>query len=325
MTTYTFTGLQVTTGQTGIQSVGVATFELVVSDDYAFGYQPIGTNSFSTDVEITIPSGNLFHANVNGLVIDFNWFAEINRVDRPGGQATDTNLLTFSPGGTTGYILEVSGPALPTITTPAEFEAFVRANTFNSLWTANLAPGTAIDPATFTSLASATENDSIDLAFQAWTGGEIRSGLGQDTVDGSSGNDVIDLGAGNDIGRGGLGSDRILGNSGRDLLLGGSGRDVLLGGAGNDKLDGGANLDRLTGGANFDQFIFKAGYGRDTITDFADGVDKINLSSFGLTQAQVLARGQEVGGNVEITFNATDVLVILNTTEAQLRGDFILA
>ena len=44
-----------------------------------------------------------------------------------------------------------------------------------------------------------------------------------------------------------------------------------MGGAGNDTLDGGAGNDTLAGGAGNDIFRFLAGFGQDTITDFAAG------------------------------------------------------
>ena len=51
------------------------------------------------------------------------------------------------------------------------------------------------------------------------------------------------------------------------------------GGEGDDWLSGGIGTDTLTGGAGADTFVYFAGHGSDTITDFADGEDKIDLSA----------------------------------------------
>jgi hypothetical protein len=59
---------------------------------------------------------------------------------------------------------------------------------------------------------------------------------------------------------------------------GGAGDDVLTGNALDNRLDGGAGDDRITGGAGADTFVFREGHGNDTITDFAAGVDAIELT-----------------------------------------------
>ena len=74
------------------------------------------------------------------------------------------------------------------------------------------------------------------------------------------------------------GRDTLDGNSGNDRLIGGEGRDTLGGGEGDDWLSGGTGTDTLTGGAGADTFVYFAGHGSDTITDFTDGEDVIDLS-----------------------------------------------
>ncbi|HEV2817907.1 MAG TPA: calcium-binding protein [Allosphingosinicella sp.] len=82
------------------------------------------------------------------------------------------------------------------------------------------------------------------------------------------------------------------GMAGNDAIYGGGGDDRIDGGAGDDRLQGDGGTDRLTGGAGADIFAFQAigdsvGYamrsdGRkvapDSITDFASGLDRIDLS-----------------------------------------------
>ena len=104
---------------------------------------------------------------------------------------------------------------------------------------------------------------------------------GQD-VEGTSGDDYIAGGNGKDTLRGRAGRDTLLGNNGNDILYGDAGNDILDGGNGDDILYGGLGNDRLTGGNGPDTFVFAAGEGTDTITDFSN--DKIGLSgglSFG--------------------------------------------
>ena len=87
---------------------------------------------------------------------------------------------------------------------------------------------------------------------------------------------VLDGGAGDDALYGGPGG-------GDDVMLGNAGNDRLFGGLGNDRLDGGAGNDRLAGGAGTDVFVFAPGHGADTITDFANSQDRIDLTAFDLT------------------------------------------
>lgn len=72
-------------------------------------------------------------------------------------------------------------------------------------------------------------------------------------------------------------ANKIYGNDGDNKLFGWGGNDLLDGGAGNDVLNGGAGDDTLIGGAGADTFVFGIGYGKDTVTDFQHGIDKLLL------------------------------------------------
>jgi hypothetical protein len=61
------------------------------------------------------------------------------------------------------------------------------------------------------------------------------------------------------------------GVEGNDSIDGGAGNDSINGNGGNDTLIGGTGNDTLTGGEGFDRFIYRAGDGNDTITDFNTG------------------------------------------------------
>ncbi|WP_275789280.1 calcium-binding protein [Pararhizobium gei] len=70
----------------------------------------------------------------------------------------------------------------------------------------------------------------------------------------------------------------ISGGDGADRLIGGGGNDRISGDAGNDVIYGGSGVDTLSGGAGSDRFQFDATPGRDIITDFEKGDDRMDLS-----------------------------------------------
>ena len=94
---------------------------------------------------------------------------------------------------------------------------------------------------------------------------------GRDTLRGSDEGDVL-------LGK--EGNDKLYGEGGNDLLDGGKGNDTIEGGDGDDTLFGGEDDDTLTGGDGADTFVYLPGDGHDTITDFTDGEDEIDLGSF---------------------------------------------
>ena len=65
---------------------------------------------------------------------------------------------------------------------------------------------------------------------------------------------------------------------------------TLDGGNGNDTLIGGTGPDTFTGGAGNDIFVFvpNSTSTQDTVTDFTDGADKLNLKAFGVTSLATL-------------------------------------
>jgi|GEM_PF-4184866 len=146
--------------------------------------------------------------------------------------------------------------------------------------------------------AAAIDGGAASAAFDLRNTGTLTAV--KDAIEGSNFNDtvfnfgVIDgrvtLGAGNDTYRGAPGTalDTIDGGTGNDLLVGGLGDDTLLGGAGNDRLNGGVGDDTLTGSQGVDQFIFQSGGGSDTVTDFTNGPDIINLKVFHLANFAAL-------------------------------------
>ena len=120
----------------------------------------------------------------------------------------------------------------------------------------------------------------------------LLGGDDDDALHGGGGHDELygdddDSGAasGDDLLDGGSGDDILYGDGGNDVLEGGADDDTLYGGAGLDTLYGDGGVDSLTGGTGADTFVFAAGDGADTITDFfPEEGDRIDLSAFtGLT------------------------------------------
>ena len=150
----------------------------------------------------------------------------------------------------------------------------------------------------------AAEGDGDNAASEYIVGhsgdDEIDGGGGHDTLFGDEGDDTLYGGAGSDWLFGGEGGDTLYGGAGSDALIGGEGDDTLDGGADDDTLTGGTGNDTLTGGAGNDGFYYFPGHGNDTITDFTDGEDVINLTLFkDITQFSDLSVSQD-GADVVI-------------------------
>jgi serralysin len=80
----------------------------------------------------------------------------------------------------------------------------------------------------------------------------------------------------------------------------GSGDDVLIGNEVANRLDGGAGQDTYTGGAGNDVFVVQHVGNFDFLTDFKSGVDKLDLSAFGIDSSDLTfsADGKTLFGDV---------------------------
>ncbi|MGE4314205.1 MAG: calcium-binding protein, partial [Pseudobdellovibrionaceae bacterium] len=187
--------------------------------------------------------------------------------------------------------------------------------------------------------------ENIDLTGGIYSEGSIYDDLSQlealygtqygDTILGLGGNDNVKGLDGNDILYGddgtfdgiGDGNDYLNGNDGDDILYGEGGNDQLYGGSGNDILDGGTGSDTLIGQGGDDVFVYKIGYGQDTISDFSRGEDRIDLSFIsGIYELDDL--NIEVAyGNTYITFSGSDTLTVSGESSLQAwqAVDFIFA
>jgi Ca2+-binding RTX toxin-like protein len=94
-------------------------------------------------------------------------------------------------------------------------------------------------------------------------------------------------------------------------LYGGDGNDDLNGNAGNDFINGGLGDDLLRGGTGADTFEFLADEGHDTIRDFGNNVDTIQLdASLAEDFAALRLLANVMDGNLVITFDATTSLTL---------------
>ncbi len=196
---------------------------------------------------------------------------------------------------------------------------------------------------------------------------ELVGGTGDDDLDGSSGNDTLQGDSGSDDATVSSGTNTIYGGSGFDDLDGGTGVDTIFGGSGNDNIFGRGNADTLYGGrgddtieegtgadtiiggmgadtligsdvgdpdGDIDTFVFNAmsdsffGNG-DTIVDFEDGIDQIDLSALGVTEANIdldVSSGVDTLVLIDSNNDGNDDMAILltGTTSLDVTKDFIL-
>jgi Ca2+-binding RTX toxin-like protein len=110
---------------------------------------------------------------------------------------------------------------------------------------------------------------------------------------------------------GNSGSDKIVAGFGDDVLSGNAGIDRLFGQNGRDVVDGGRGDDILNGGAGADRFVFRALDGHDSITDYVDGVDKIDLRSH---------NGVTGFGDLSIKGTAGGTLITIGIDSFLLKG-----
>jgi VCBS repeat-containing protein len=149
-------------------------------------------------------------------------------------------------------------------------------------------------------------------------------GGGNDTLLGGQGNDNLNGGAGTDRLEGGAGDDILFAISGLDTLIGGDGNDKLFGGIDGDVLIGGVGNDEMTGGRGADLFVFEGG--QDRVTDFANGVDRLDVSSIFASVDEALASAKSVTGGVLLTADDGSTLLLSGLQLSQLdASDFTAA
>ena len=134
---------------------------------------------------------------------------------------------------------------------------------------------------------------------------------------------------------GGNGADSLTGSTAANVLEGRGGADVISGGGGNDVITGGAGNDTLSGGAAGDRFVFideavdligfstPIALGTDTITDFANGSDRIDFRGHSVVTGFADLNITQSGTNTIITVGA-DSIIVQNVSMALIdAGDFL--
>lgn len=118
------------------------------------------------------------------------------------------------------------------------------------------------------------------------------------------------------------GNDVITGSLISDEIYGGGGKDTIKAGSGVDHIEGGAGNDRLSGQGQSDHFIFNAGDGKDTITDF-DAVGGALAQDYIDTDLTALTIKQS-GDNTIIDFGGGDTITLLGVKASDVGdSDFI--
>jgi Ca2+-binding RTX toxin-like protein len=116
------------------------------------------------------------------------------------------------------------------------------------------------------------------------------------------------------------GADNLLGDSGQNALNGLAGNDTLNGGANNDIINGGAGTDTLTSGTGSDTLIFQFGQSfssaPDRVTDFAIGMDKIDLLTAGGLAMAVPTAFTRASNN-----GATTLATVISNVFTDANGD----
>jgi serralysin len=172
-----------------------------------------------------------------------------------------------------------------------------------------------------------------DYISYANSGIGVRIDLAADTIsEGWGGNDIIKSfegaagsGVGDDHISGDDGTNTLRGLGGNDNLNGRGGDDRLFGGDGKDRLDGGQGSDDLFGGGGADKFHFDLGDGSDTVKDFQNNVDRIEIDNFSFAPGiDAFDFAGQVGNNVVFTFDSGDILTIEDTNIGALANDLFM-
>jgi Tol biopolymer transport system component len=202
-----------------------------------------------------------------------------------------TTLVSLDSAGNQGNSYSI----FPSISADGRFVAFYS-------FASNLVPG------------DTNNTDDIFVVDTNSTPNVINGTPGNDNLTGTSGNDIINGSEGDDV---------LTGLRANDFLNGGDGNDILYGGKGSDTLNGGLGNDSLVGGAGNDVFVLGAGLGVETISDFTNSQDTIQLIN-GLTFGQ-LSISPETNGTLIRQAGSGEVLASLTGVAPNLIGseDFI--
>jgi Ca2+-binding RTX toxin-like protein len=157
----------------------------------------------------------------------------------------------------------------------------------------------------------------------------IRGEEDDDELKGNDGDDTLYGGSGADTMYGQKGNDILYGEADDDLMFGGDGNDQIFGGAGDDKIFGKAGQDYMQGGIGADTFVFddlshSTLTELDTIGDFVQGVDVIDLKVFSFNSVNDFTIQQSAGETI-IEDNNSDFAIKLNGSYNLTDTDFLFS
>jgi len=245
--------------------------------------------------------------SADGRFVTFSSEAS-NLVPRDTNDSEDIFVRDLSTNTTTRVSVDSAGnPAnsdseFPSISANGQKVAF-------SSFAANLVPGDT--------------NNGPDLFIADIGSAPAGINNSPNVINGTNGNDNLIGTNGSDNINGFDGDDALIGLRSNDILVGGGGSDNLSGGKGFDTLSGGLRNDNLVGGAGNDVFVLGAGLGIDTISDFANSQDTIQLIN-GLTFGQ-LSISSGTNGTLIRVASSGEVLASLTGVAPNLIGpeDFL--
>ncbi len=163
-----------------------------------------------------------------------------------------------------------------------------------------------------------------DTLIGSAAGDRLHGHNGADDIFGNDGADMLFGGGGADDIDGGAANDRIYGGSGNDGILGGNGNDRIYGENGEDTIEGGTGNDVMSGGLNIDTFVFNANDGRDSITDWQDGVDVIQFLSGADDFSDIKVVSSRAGASTIISYDGGKIVLRGYSDSASITADDFL-
>ncbi|MEX0311276.1 MAG: calcium-binding protein [Tateyamaria sp.] len=266
-------------------------------------------------------NGETFFFSANGTTTSGTYFSRL-------GNTSDTELsLSFTAGATELAIWSISGTGSYTITVssitlpyPTEGDDNLTGNMTADRVDLLGGNDTYVALGGSDVVVGGDGNDSIDGVCGNDT---IDGDDGNDTLIGGNGRDVLNGGNDDDLLDGGNQEDALIGGMGNDTLIGDKGEDTIAGGDGDDDIDGGQDNDEMSGGAGSDTYRFRNGHGQDTITDFTQGEDVIDLTVLNISELSQLGI-QDLGSGVRINTGNGNYIELTGLSASDLTTDDFL-
>ncbi|TAK48585.1 MAG: hypothetical protein EPO23_08160 [Xanthobacteraceae bacterium] len=228
--------------------------------------------------------------------------------------------------------------------------SFQFAGTGNN-WTVDMvarAATSSIGTETFANIENILAGGGDDTINGDNSANTLNGAAGNDYIFGGGGADMIYGGDGDDMLIGGGGLDFVDGGNGSDTysfqlagpgnnwavdmvartatssigtesfanienISAGAGNDTIVGDANANVITGGAGNDTLTGGGGADTFAYGAGWAADTITDWQNGVDKLDFTA-------LASAGVHSAADLSIQTQVSNTVILWNGNQITLAG-----